>query len=104
MKTISCLMMAVAISFSQGSWGHAFELFDFFQRDQEEDIPLNYVTGTVKAIHGNYCVIQDLTGMEWNIRLDNLTDTTGPIVPGATISATVDPNGQAMEVRILRNS
>jgi hypothetical protein len=104
MKTISCFMMAVALSFSLGSWGHAIEMFDLFPRDQEEEIPLNYVTGTVKAIDGNYCVVQDQTGMEWNIRLDTYTDTTGHIVPGATISATVDPNGQAMEVRVLRNS
>lgn len=69
---------------------------------QEQEAPVNMVTGEITNVEGDWCVLQDTQGNEWKIQVDDYTITIGHVMSGATIIAMVEPNGHAKEVKVLQ--
>ncbi|WNM60014.1 hypothetical protein [Candidatus Nitrospira allomarina] len=68
---------------------------------EREIASLTMLSGEVKDVDGDWCVVQDSEGTEWKIQVDNYTETIGNVLPGVTIAAMVEPDGHAKEVKVL---
>jgi hypothetical protein len=96
----SYLIMLFAIALCALPFAQAAEMSERTEGAQMEQAPVN-LTGYVKDIQGDLCVVEDSQGNEWQIKVDNYTDQIGDVLPGVTIVAEVEENGHAKEVKVL---
>lgn len=80
----------------------AAEIPEMAEEAQEQEAPVNMVTGEITNVEGDWCVLQDTQGKEWKIQIDDYTTTIGQVMSGVTIMAMVEPNGHAKEVKVLQ--
>lgn len=80
----------------------ASEIPEMTEKAQEQEAPINMVTGEITNVEGDWCVLQDTEGKEWKIQVDDYTTTIGQVMSGVTIIAMVEPNGHAKEVKVLQ--
>ncbi|MGD9852624.1 MAG: hypothetical protein AB7T38_15310 [Nitrospirales bacterium] len=104
MKSFSYLIMVFALSAGVVPFAQSVEIMGMTEQEQITTVPLTAVSGTVKEVQGDWYVVQDLQGTEWRIQVDKYTDTIGHVLPGVMISAMVEADGHAKEVKVLPNS
>lgn len=75
---------------------------DFTEQAQKGGL-LSMVGGIVQDVQGEWCVVQDSSGNEWKIQVDQFTETIGRVLPGVTIIAMVEGDGHAKEVKVVKN-
>lgn len=80
----------------------AAEIPEMTEEAQEQEAQVNMVTGEITNVEGDWCVLQDTEGKEWKIQVDDYTTTIGQVMSGVTITAMVEPNGHAKEVKVLQ--
>jgi hypothetical protein len=101
MKSISLFIVFSVLSFCLLSGVQAAGIEDMREGAQQENVPVNMVTGEVKTVQGDWYVVQDIEGKEWKIKVDDYTDTIGNVMSGATIMAMIEEDGHAKEVKVL---
>ncbi len=104
MKPFLYFVMGVAISMVGGPVSQAADMTNRTEQMQKESVPVTMLSGTVKDVQGDWCIVQDSQGTEWKIQVDNYTDTIGNVMPGVTIAAEVEADGHAKQVKVLQDS
>lgn len=104
MKFLSYLAIVFAISLCMVPVTQALDVIGMTDQEQMTTVPLTMVSGTVKEIQGDWCIVEDSQGTEWRIQVDKYTDRIGHVLPGVMISAEVEPDGHAKEVKVMPSS
>jgi hypothetical protein len=101
MKSLPVILFWMAFSLCFLSNIQAAGIEEMKEGVQPENVP-NMVTGEVKNMEGEWCVVQDTEGNEWKIKVDDYTDTIGNVMSGVTIMAMIEEDGHAKEVKVLQ--
>lgn len=104
MKFLSFLTIAFGISFCMLPVAQSTEMVGMTDQEQRTTVPLTMVSGTVKEVQGDWCIVEDSQGTEWRILVDKYTDKIGNVLPGVMIAAEVEPDGHAKEVKVMPSS
>ena len=103
MKPLSYFIIFLAFSLCVLPIAQAVDIMPGMQGPGHLDnAPVNLVTGLVKDVQGDWCIVEDSQGGEWRIQVDQNTDTVGHVLQGVKIMARVASDGHAQEVTILR--
>lgn len=101
MKSLSSFIFLMALSLCFLPNVQAAGIEEMTEGGQAKTVPINMVTGEVKNVEGDWCVVQDNEGKEWKIKVDDYTDTIGNVMSGTTIIAMVEEDGHAKEVKVI---
>ncbi len=101
MKSFSYSMMVFFFSLFSTPFTQAAESVGMTEKADRESLPMTMLSGEVKDVQGDWCVVQDSQGTEWKIQVDNYTETIGNVLPGVMIAAMVEPDGHAKEVKVM---
>lgn len=104
MKSILGFVICVVLSFGGVSIGQVADISSMTEGAQKESVPSTMVSGRVTDMQGDWCIVQDSQGTEWKIQVDKYTDTIGDVLPGVVISAIVEADGHAKQVKVLQDS
>ena len=105
MKALSYFIMAFTISLCVVPFAQAVEINDLTEERQMDRSPMTtMISGLVKDVQGDWCIVQDSQGIEWRIQVDDHTDTIGHVLPGVTVTAMVESDGHAQQVKVLPDS
>ncbi|MDR4494146.1 MAG: hypothetical protein R3B74_06945 [Nitrospirales bacterium] len=104
MKFLSYLTIVLAISLCIVPVAQSLDMIGMTDQEQITTVPLTMVSGTVKEVQGDWCIVEDSQGTEWRIQVDKYTDKIGHVLPGVMISAKVEADGHAKEVKVMPNS
>lgn len=101
MKSFSYSMMVLFFSLFSVTIAQAAEKMGMTENSERESLSITMLSGEVKDVQGDWCVVQDSEGTEWKIQVDNYTETIGNVLPGVTIAALIEPGGHAKEVKVM---
>lgn len=101
MKSFSYFMMGFLIFVCGVPFAQAAEKIGMAENTEREILTMTMLSGEVKDVQGDWCVVQDSEGTEWKIQVDNYTETIGNVLPGVTIAALIEPGGHAKEVKVI---
>ena len=104
MKFLSHLTIVFAISLCMVPVARSLDVIGMTDQEQITTVPLTIVSGTVKEVQGDWCIVEDSQGTEWRIQVDKFTDRIGHVLPGVMVSAKVEPDGHAKEVKVMPSS
>lgn len=101
MKSFSYFIMGLFIFLCGKPFAQAAENMGMTEKAERESLSMTMLSGEVKDVQGDWCVVQDSQGTEWKIQVDNYTETIGNVLPGVTIAALIEPGGHAKEVKVI---
>ena len=104
MKSAFYFVMVFALLVGIAPVAQSVENMGMTEQDPSLTVPVTAVSGIVKEAQGDWVIIQDLEGTEWRIQVDKYTQTIGHVLPGVMITAMVEADGHAKEVKVLSNS